>query len=104
MDATATRSEVDFGLCKELAVGSVTPLDKLQDLVPPDVKVLSMTEQGFEFPGSDDLGNLLIRSLECDFIQVDGSTEASGVKHIAHIGTPFNTSSFPASPYAAEGT
>ena len=104
--AASTRSGVDFGVCKELAVGSVTPLSKLQDLVPANVKVLSMTEQGFVFPGSDDLGNLLIRSLECDYIQVDGKQNSEGgpKKHISHIGTPFDTSSFPASPFAADGT
>lgn len=63
-----------------------------------------MTEQGFVFDGSDDLGNLLIPSLECDYISVDGVGADSCVKHIAHIGTPFNTSNFPASLFAAEGT
>ncbi|KAL3940628.1 MAG: hypothetical protein SGARI_000893, partial [Bacillariaceae sp.] len=102
--AFIAQSDVDFGTCKELAVGSVTPLSKLQDLVADNVKVLSMTEQGFVFDGSDDLGNLLIRSLECDYISVDGVGADSGVKHIAHIGTPFDTSTFPASPFAAQGT
>lgn len=102
-------SEVEFGDCKELALGTVVPLASLQAMVPSNVKVLSLAEQGFDFEGSENLGNLLVRTLECEFIEVTFSAgKCRGPfkqhnRHLAHIGTPFDTSTFPNSPYSTDG-
>ncbi|NNF65572.1 MAG: hypothetical protein HKN07_15120, partial [Acidimicrobiia bacterium] len=69
-------SAVDFGDCTELATGTVVALSELQERVPDEVPVLSLTDQGAVFPGSDDLGVVITRVLECDSISVtrDGKT------------------------------
>ena len=68
VDETAT--DVTFGECSELAVGSVLPLDSLQAQLPDDVTALSLTAQGTIFDGSDDLGVLIARTLRCEDITV----------------------------------
>ncbi len=93
--------EVDFGDCRELATGSVVPLTGLQAQVPAGVDVLSLTDQGTVFPGSDDLGVLITRSLSCTSITVDGTTDTD--VHVAHVGTPIDVSQLPASPYSTDG-
>lgn len=101
----AGAAEVSFGECSELAVGSVVPLDALQAQLPAGVEALSLTAQGTEFDGSDDLGVLIARTLRCDDLTVtaaDGE-EISDGRHIAHVGTPIDTSALPATPYANDG-
>ena len=80
-------SQVDFGACVELSTGSVSSLAELQARVPSGVSVLSLTEQGFVFTGSDDLGILITRTLDCESISVtrDGRTRTQVDRHIAHI-------------------
>ncbi|MEL6179873.1 MAG: MBL fold metallo-hydrolase, partial [Myxococcota bacterium] len=99
--------EVDFGDCTELAMGMVAPLASLQDQVPEGVEVLSLTAQGTVFEGSDALGVLIARVVACDSITVtDGSGEAhtDTMVHFAHVGTPVDVSTFPATPYNTDGT
>ena len=64
--AGSRTSEVDFGACTELSTGTTVALSELQARVPETVPVLSLTDQGFVFPGSDALGILITRTLECD--------------------------------------
>ena len=98
-------SEVDFGDCTELATGSVVALSELQERVPDEVPVLSLADQGIVFPGSDELGVVITRVLECDAITVthDGRTRTQDNRHIAHVGTPVDTSVLPASPFSYDG-
>lgn len=98
-------SEVDFGDCTELATGTVVALSELQERVPDEVPVLSLTDQGTVFPGSDDLGVVITRVLECDSITVtrDGRTKTQHDRHIAHVGTPIDTSDLPATPFSLDG-
>ena len=98
-------SEVDFGDCTELATGTVAPLSELQERVPDEVPVLSLTDQGTVFPGSDDLGVVITRTLECDSITVtrDGRTKSQTDRHIAHIGTAIDTSALPDTPFSLDG-
>lgn len=103
--ADAAAAEVAFGECSELAVGSVVPLSLLQAQLPSGVTALSLTAQGTEFEGSDDLGVLIARTLRCDDITVitqDG--EVSDGRHLAHVGTPVDTSDLPPTPYSNDGT
>lgn len=97
--------EVDFGDCTELATGTVVALSELEERVPDSVPVLSLTEQGAVFPGSDDLGVVITRVLECDSITVtrDGRTKTQTNRHVAHIGTAVDTSVLPASPFSYDG-
>ena len=101
----STASEVDFGDCTELATGSVAQLSELQKRVPDEVSVQSLTEQGTVFPGSDDLGVVITRVLECDSITVtsDGRTRTQRQRHIAHVGTAIDTSNLPATPFSLDG-
>ncbi|MEL6981753.1 MAG: hypothetical protein AAFO29_04955 [Actinomycetota bacterium] len=101
---TAT-SEVDFGPCVELSTGTTVALSELQERVPESVPVLSLTEQGIVFPGSDQLGILITRTLECASITVtrDGRTRTQHDRHIAHVGTPVDTSVLPATPFNNDG-
>ena len=98
-------SEVDFGDCTELATGTVVSLAELQERVPEEVPVLSLTDQGTVFPGSDDLGVIITRVLECDSITVtrDGHTKTQHDRHIAHIGTAVDTADLPATPFSYDG-
>ncbi|MEM8922110.1 MAG: hypothetical protein AAGD35_01315 [Actinomycetota bacterium] len=98
-------SEVDFGPCVELSTGTVVSLAALQARVPDPVSVRSMTEQGFVFPGSDDLGILITRTLDCESITVtrNGRTRSQHDRHIAHVGTPVDTSTLPATPFSNDG-
>lgn len=102
---TARASEVDFGTCVELATGSTVALSELEARVPGSVPVLSLTDQGFVFPGSDDLGILITRTLECDSISVtrNGRTRTQLDRSIAQVGTPIDTSVRPASPFSNDG-
>lgn len=93
--------EVDFGDCDELATGSVAPLAELQARVPAVVSVVSLTDMGTEFDGSDELGVLITRTLSCDSITVDGTTETD--IHVAHVGTAIDTSVLPPTPYSTDG-
>jgi hypothetical protein len=97
----ATRAEVDFGECDELALGTVVPLAALQAQVPAELAVLSLAAMGTVFEGSDGLGVLITRALSCESITVNGTTNRN--IHIAHIGTPINTASLPATPYNLDG-
>lgn len=101
----SSTSKVDFGDCTELATGSVVELSELQDRVPDEVPVLSLTEQGTVFPGSDDLGVVIARVLECDSITVtrDGRTRTQRDRHVAHVGTAIDTSNLPATPFSLDG-
>jgi hypothetical protein len=101
----STISDVDFGDCTELATGSVVALSELQDRVPDEVPVLSLTDQGIVFPGSDDLGVVITRVLDCDSITVthDGKTRTQEDRHVAHIGTAVDASALPASPFSYDG-
>ncbi|NNF62823.1 MAG: hypothetical protein HKN07_01070, partial [Acidimicrobiia bacterium] len=67
--------------------------------------VLSLTDQGAVFPGSDDLGVVITRVLECDSISVtrDGKTRTQVDRHVGHVGTAVDTSVFPASPFSYDG-
>ncbi len=98
-------SGVDFGACTELSTGTTVPLAKLQARVPDAVPVLSLTDQGFVFPGSDELGILIIRTLDCDSITVtrEGRSRTQPDRHIAHIGTPVDVSVLPATPFSNDG-
>ena len=98
----ASTSEVEFGDCTELATGSVVALSELQDRVQGEVPVLSLTDQGFVFPGSDELGVVITRVLECDSITVtrDGRTKTQDDRHIAHVGTAVDPSVLPTSPFS----
>ena len=97
----SSTSEVSFGDCTELATGTVASLSALQERVPEEVPVLSLTDQGTVFPGSDDLGVVITRVLECDSITVtrDGRTKTQHDRHIAHVGTAIDTSDLPATPF-----
>lgn len=99
-------SEVDFGACTELSTGTTVALAELQSRVPASVPVLSLTDQGIVFPGSDDLGILITRTLDCDSITVtrDGRTRTQHDRHIAHIGTPVDRSVLPATAFNNDGT
>ena len=101
----SSTSEVDFGDCTELATGTVVALSELQERVPGEVPVLSLAEQGASFPGSDDLGVVITRVLECDAITVtrDGRTKTQHDRHIAHVGTAIDTSDLPATPFSLDG-
>ncbi|WP_436794630.1 hypothetical protein [Actinospongicola halichondriae] len=98
-------SEVDFGACTELSTGTTVALSELQARVPETVPVLSLTDQGFVFPGSDALGILITRTLECDSITVtsNGNTRTQVDRHIAHVGTPVDASVLPATPFNNDG-
>ena len=98
-------SEVDFGACTELATGTTVALSELRARVPDSVPVLSLTDQGIAFPGSDELGILIIRTLECDSITVNrnGRTRTQRDRHIAHVGTPVDASVLPATPFSNDG-
>lgn len=103
-DEPPAKTDVAFGECSELAVGSVVPLGSLQAQLPDDVTALSLTAQGTVFDGSDDLGVLIARTLRCDDITVttaDG--DVSDGLHIAHVGTPIDTSALPATPFSTDG-
>ncbi len=104
-DEQAAAAEVTFGECEELALGSTVPLDALQAQLPDGVNALSLTDQGTVFDGSDDLGVLIIRTLRCDDITVAaaGGDEVSDGRFIAHVGTPVDASTFPATPYSKDG-
>lgn len=103
-DASRT-AEVDFGTCTEVSTGTTVALSELQERVPMSVPVLSLTEQGFVFPGSDDLGILITRTLACDSITVthNGRTRTQRDRHIAHVGTPVNTAALPATAFNNDG-
>lgn len=104
-EATPVASEVAFGECTELSTGTVLPLEALQAQVPEGITVLSLTAQGTVFDGSDNLGILITRALECDDITVtsaDGEAVSDGT-HIAHVGTPVDASALPTSPYNNDG-
>ncbi len=104
-DTEAAVSEVAFGECAELATGTVVPLDTLQTQLPDGVTALSLTAQGTVFEGSDTLGVLITRTLECDDITVtaaDGESVSDGT-HIAHVGTPIDANTLPDSPYNNDG-
>lgn len=98
-------SEVDFGTCIELSTGTVVALSELQARIPDTVSALSLTDQGTVFPGSDDLGILITRTLDCESITVtrNGRTRTQHDRHIAHVGTPVDTSVLPASPFSNDG-
>ncbi len=98
-------SEVDFGDCTEFATGTVAALSELQERVPDEVPVLSLTDQGTVFPGSDDLGVLITRVLECDSITVtrNGKSRTQTDRHIAHVGTAIDTSTLPDAPFSLDG-
>lgn len=98
-------SEVDFGACTELSTGTTVPLAKLQARVPDAVPVLSLTDQGFVFPGSDQLGILITRTLDCDSITVTskGRSRTQPDRHIAHVGTPVDASVLPTTPFSNDG-
>lgn len=102
---SALQSDVDFGDCVELSTGTTVALDGLQQRVPQSVSVLSLTEQGIVFPGSDELGILITRTLDCDSITVarNGRTRTQYNRHISHIGTPVDTSVLPATPFSTDG-
>ena len=104
-ESRSRTSEVDFGACTELATGTTVALSALQARVPDSVPVLSLTDQGFVFPGSDELGILIIRTLECDSITVtsNGRTQTQRDRHIAHVGTPVDASALPATPFNNDG-
>ncbi|WP_325894603.1 hypothetical protein [Grimontia sp. NTOU-MAR1] len=101
-----SNSDVDFSNCREIAGGIVVDKSEVSSLIPNDVSVNSLTDMGFEFDGSDNLGMLIIRSLQCEAIQV---TDAKGrVKTdenvaVAHLGTPINTSNLPATTFNLDG-
>lgn len=100
--ADTEATEVTFGDCAEVSTGTVAPLAALQAGLPEGVTALSLTAQGTEFDGSDDLGVLITRTLRCDGIAV-GDDAATGEKHIAHVGTPVDAGALPASPYNNDG-
>ena len=104
-DSRGRTSGVDFGACTELSTGTTVPLAKLQARVPDAVPVLSLTDQGFVFPGSDELGILIIRTLDCDSITVtrEGRSRTQPDRHIAHVGTPVDASVLPATPFSNDG-
>lgn len=101
----SSTSQVDFGDCTELATGTVVALSELQARVPDEVPVVSLTDQGIVFPGSDELGVVITRVLECDSITVtlDGRIKTQVNRHVAHIGTAVDTSVLPASPFSYDG-
>ncbi|MEM7271959.1 MAG: hypothetical protein AAF547_02660 [Actinomycetota bacterium] len=98
-------SEVDFGPCLELSTGTTVALSELEERVPASVDVLSLTDQGFVFPGSDDFGILITRTLECESISVtrNGQTRTQRNRSIAHVGTPVSTANLPATPFSSDG-
>lgn len=102
-----SNSAVDFSNCREIAGGISVSKDSLQSRVPTGVTVNSLTDMGFVFEGSDDLAMLIVRSLSCEAIQItDDSGNVSMDENItvAHVGTPINTSSLPATTYSTDGT
>lgn len=103
--APSSTSEVDFGDCIELATGSAVALSELEERVPAEVPVLSLEDQGVVFPGSDKLGVVITRVLECDAITVtrDGRTRTQSERHVAHVGTPVDTSVLPSAPFSYDG-
>ncbi|MEM9608466.1 MAG: hypothetical protein AAGA99_13665 [Actinomycetota bacterium] len=105
-DSPYLTSDVDFGDCVELSTGTTVGLAELQARVPESVPVLSLTDQGIVFPGSDELGILITRVLECESITVTRGDRirVQHDRHIAHVGTPVSTASLPASPYNLDGT
>lgn len=101
----SSTSEMDFGPCVELSTGTTVALSELEERVPESVPVLSLTEQGVVFPGSDDLGILITRTLDCESISVtrNGETRTERDRHIAHIGTPVDPAALPPTPFSNDG-
>lgn len=103
---TLTKSEIDFSNCQELAGGVAVGKASLEAKVPDNVGVLSLTDIGFVFEGSDDLGILIVRSVSCESVTVtdsDGETATDENIVFAHVGTPINTSNLPATTYNKDG-
>ncbi|WP_052737563.1 hypothetical protein [Grimontia sp. AD028] len=102
-----SNSDVDFSNCREIAGGIAVQKDALTSLVPSGITVNSLSDMGFVFEGSDNLGMLIIRSLQCEVIQV---TDAKGRVFtdenvaFAHVGTPINTSNLPATTFNNDGS
>ncbi|MDD1795186.1 hypothetical protein LRP50_18825 [Enterovibrio sp. ZSDZ42] len=101
--APLTNSDVDFSNCREIAGGIVAAKADLQAQVPEGVAVNSLTDMGFVFDGSDDVGMLIVRSLACEAIQVtDAKDTVSTDDNVAfvHVGTPINVANLPATTYS----
>lgn len=103
---TWLNSDIDFSNCREIAGGIPVAKTSLEAWVPNSVPVNSLTEMGFVFAGSDDLGMLIVRSLSCEAIQVtDSAGNVSTDENVAfaHVGTPINTFGLPATTYSNDG-
>ncbi|MFC1519090.1 hypothetical protein ACFL6Z_05150 [Pseudomonadota bacterium] len=101
-----TNSDIDFSNCREIAGGITVSKAALQQQITGNVTVNSLTDMGFVFEGSDDLGMLVIRSLSCEAISVtdsEGNVNTDENVTIAHVGTPINVSNLPATTYSNDG-
>ncbi|WP_028023336.1 hypothetical protein [Enterovibrio calviensis] len=98
-----SNSDVDFSNCREIAGGIVVSKADLNAQVPEGVTVNSLTDMGFVFDGSDDVGMLIVRSLACEAIQVtDAKDRVSTDENVAivQVGTPINVANLPATTYS----
>jgi hypothetical protein len=105
-DVILTNSDVDFSNCREIAGGITVSKGSLQAQVPSNVTVNSLTDMGFAFEGSDDLGMLIIRSLSCEAISVtdsEGNVSTDENVTIAHVGAPIDVSNLPATTFSNDG-
>lgn len=99
-------SDVDFSNCREIAGGIPVSKASVQALAPEGVNLISVTEMGFVFEGSDDLGMLIIRSLSCESISVTdnlGNVTTNENVAFAHVGVPLNPSNMPSTTYSNDG-
>ena len=105
-DERARTSNVDFSNCLEFAGGVPVSLAGLQQQVPDDIPVKSLTDLGFVFPGSDDLGVLIVRALRCDEIAVEfqsGGFARDLDRSLVHVGTPIFVDNLPPTPFSLDG-
>jgi hypothetical protein len=105
-DVLLTNSDVDFSNCREIAGGIAVSKAGLQAQTPSNVEVFSLTDMGFVFEGSDDLGMLIIRSLSCEAVRVtdsEGNVSTDENVRLAHVGTPINVAALPATTFSNDG-
>ncbi|WP_163930602.1 hypothetical protein [Paraferrimonas sp. SM1919] len=105
-EAYLTSSEVDFANCREIAGGITVAKSALTANIPSDVPVFSLTDMGFVFDGSDDLGMLIVRSLSCEAVQVTDSEGNQNLDEnitIVQVGAPIDTSNLPATHFNYDG-
>ena len=101
-----TNSDVDFSNCREIAGGISVARTSLQEQVPTEVSVNSLTEMGFVFEGSDDLGMLIVRAINCEAISVtDSEGNVTSDENIAfvHVGAPISVANLPATTFSNDG-